>query len=106
DPATLNGWNARISTVEWQGGVERQLTSRVAVNAGYFFRYLGNQTATDNTLITAADYSGPFCIAAPSSPDLPGGGGYQVCGLYDITSTARPLVQINTTLARKFGKGV
>ena len=38
--------------------------------------------------ITAADFDGPFCISAPSHADLPGGGGYQVCGLYDIKSRA------------------
>jgi hypothetical protein len=103
DPATLNGFNARISTVEWQGGVQHQLTPTVALNGGYYFRYLGNQTAVDNTLITAADFTGPFCITAPSSPDLPGGGGYPVCGLYDITPAARPLQQNNTTFARNFG---
>jgi hypothetical protein len=104
-PATLNGWNARISTVEWQVIAQHQLTPAVALNAGYYFRYLGNQLATDNTLITAANFNGPFCITAPSSPDLPGGGGYPVCGLYDITSAARPLVQNNMTFARNFGKG-
>ena len=44
--------------------------------------------AVDNTLVTDADYTGPFCITAPSSPDLPGGGGYPVCGLYDIKPAA------------------
>jgi hypothetical protein len=38
--------------------------------------------------------------------DLPGGGGYPVCGLYDITAAARPLVQNNTTFAHNFGDGV
>jgi hypothetical protein len=103
DPRTLNGWNARGSTVEWQVVAQHQLTPTVALNSGYYFRYLGNQLAIDNTLITGADFSGPFCITAPSSPDLPGGGGYPVCGLYDITPAARPLQQNNTTFARYFG---
>lgn len=103
DRRTLDGFNARISTVEWQVVAQHQLTPRVGLNVGYYFRYLGNQTATDNTLISAADFTGPFCITAPSHPDLPGGGGYPVCGLYDITSAARGLVQNNTTLARDFG---
>src|SRR5262249_52158411 len=81
DPRTLNGFNARGSTVEWQVVVQHQLASHVALNGGYYYRYLGNQLATDNTLISAADYGGPFCITAPLSKDLPGGGGYPVCGL-------------------------
>jgi hypothetical protein len=103
DPRTLNGWNARGTTLEWQALIQHQVTSRVAVSGGYFFRWIGNQLVTDNTLITAADFDGPFCVAAPSSPQLPGGGGYQVCGLYDIKAASRALVQNNRTLARNFG---
>ena len=103
DPKTLNGWNARGSTVEWQGVVQHQVTNALAVSGGYYFRYLGNQTTVDNTLVGPNDFTGPFCITAPGSPDLPGGGNYPVCGLYDITGAARPLVQNNTTFARNFG---
>ena len=38
---------------------------------------------TTITLVTPADYD-PFCITAPVDSRLPNGGGYQVCGLYDI----------------------
>ncbi len=103
DPATLNGWNARGATIEWQLVAQHQLTPTLAVNGGYYLRYLGNLRATDNTLVTAADYDGPFCINAPSHADLPGGGGNQVCGLYDISAAARPRVQNNVTFARSFG---
>jgi hypothetical protein len=103
DPATLNGWNARGSTVEWQIVAQHQLTPTVAINGGYYLRYLGNQRATDNTRITNADFDGPFCINAPSHADLPGGGSYPVCGLYDIKAASRPLVQNNVTFARNFG---
>jgi hypothetical protein len=75
----------------------------VAFNAGYYFRWNGNQLATDNTRITNADFDGPFCIKAPASPDLPGGGGYDVCGLYDIKPAARGLQQNNVTFADNFG---
>jgi hypothetical protein len=37
----------------------------------------------DNVLVTPEDYD-PYCITAPVDPNLPGGGGYEVCGLYDI----------------------
>jgi len=42
-----------------------------------------NFTATQNLATTPADYD-PYCITAPVDPRLPGGGGYQVCGLYDV----------------------
>jgi hypothetical protein len=103
DSNTLNGWNARVSTVEYTVSLQHQLTPRLAANAGYYFRYLGNQLVTDNTLVTNADYTGPFCVTSPTSADLPGGGGYAVCGLYDITPDARPRVQNNMAFARNFG---
>ena len=103
DAATLNGWGARGSTIEWQGVVQHELLPRVAVNAGYYFRWNGNQLATDNTLVKPTDFDGPFCITAPRSADLPGGGGYDVCGLYDIKPSARGLVQNYVTFARNFG---
>jgi hypothetical protein len=106
DEKTLNGFNARGATIEWQLVAQHQLTERMSVTGGYYYRYLGNQTAVDNTLITEADFSGPFCITAPVHADLPGGGGYPVCGLYDITPAARPLQQNHTTFARNFGDPV
>ena len=69
---------------EYTASVQHELMPRVAVTAGYYRRSFGNQTAIDNQLATDAPFDGPFCITAPSNADLPGGGGYQVCGLYDI----------------------
>jgi hypothetical protein len=106
DPAMLDGFNARIATTEWQAVVQHQLASRVSLSGGYYFRYVGNQLATDNTLLTAADFDGPFCVTAPPSPDLPGGGGYPVCGLYDIKPARFGQIQNNVTLARKAGAGI
>jgi hypothetical protein len=97
DPATLNGFHSRIATTEWQAVVQHQLATRVSAYGGYYFRYLGNQTTTDNTLATAADYDGPFCITAPSSPDLPGGGGYPVCG---CTTSSPPASVASRTTSR------
>ncbi len=38
---------------------------------------------TDNILVGPGDFD-EFCITAPSDPKLPGGGGYPVCGLYNL----------------------
>ena len=83
--------------------VQHELTPRVGLAAGYYRRDDGNRMAVDNTLVTNADYTGPFCITAPANADLPGGGGYPICGLYDITPTARGLQQNYTTFASNFG---
>jgi hypothetical protein len=56
------------------------------VGAGWFRRKFGNQTVTADNRYSFAkgSYDGPFCANAPADPNLPGGGGYQVCGLYDL----------------------
>ena len=63
--------------------VQHELPSGVSLNAGYYRNWFGNFLATDNILVTPADYD-TYCITAPSDSRLPDGGGYQVCGLADI----------------------
>jgi hypothetical protein len=84
DPKILSGWGVRSN--DWQIGasVQQQLLPRVSMEVGYFHRWLNNFTVTDNLALTAADFT-PFSIAAPSDPRLPGGGGYTVSGLYNVT---------------------
>jgi hypothetical protein len=103
DAATLNGWGARGNTWEYQASVQHQLAARMSITGGYYFRWLGNQLAVQNTLVAASSYNGPFCVTAPSSPQLPNGGGYQICGLYDLNPSFNGQVQSNTTFARNFG---
>jgi len=64
--------------------VQRQLRPGVAVSGGYYRNWASGFTATDNLEVTPADFD-PFCITAPVDSRLPGGGGYPVCGLYDVT---------------------
>jgi hypothetical protein len=39
--------------------------------------------AVRNLAVTPGDYS-PYCITTPVNPKLPGGGGQQLCGLFDL----------------------
>jgi hypothetical protein len=86
DPAVLSGWNVRGYNVEYSVAVQHELTPRVSVNIGMGRRRFGNQTVTvDNRYSFAKNsYDGPFCANAPLDANLPDGGGYQVCGLYDL----------------------
>jgi len=56
----------------------------VSISGGWYRRKFGNQTLTVDQRYDKSSYDGPFCLTAPSDPNLPGGGGYQVCGLYDL----------------------
>jgi hypothetical protein len=63
---------------------------RVSVEAGYYRRWwpvFGAADTTDNILVAASDYS-QFGVYAPSDSRLPGGGGYLVNGVYNITPAA------------------
>jgi hypothetical protein len=83
--------------------VQRQLARNVSVTAGYYHRTFSNFLATDNTLVAPSDYS-HYCITAPVDDRLPNGGGYQVCGLYDVSQAlfGRSLNVINP--ADQYGK--
>jgi hypothetical protein len=85
----LNGWHKRGYNMEWTIAAQHQLADRVSVNGGYYRRTFGNQIFTDDLRYSAADFSS-LCITAPSDPDLPGGGGYQVCGIPDLIAPVRP----------------
>jgi hypothetical protein len=103
DPAILSGWNIRPD--DWQLGasVQQQVAPRVSIEAGYFRRWLGNFTTTDNLALASAD-STPFSIAAPSDPRLPGGGGYTVTGLNNVTQAGFSTpARNNVTFAAPFG---
>jgi hypothetical protein len=99
----LQGIGAR--GFNWQGSasIQHELRSGVAVNVGYFRTWYGNFYATDNVLITPADFD-PYCITAPVDARLPGGGGQQLCGLYDITPAKFGQVSNLVTQASTFGK--
>ena len=77
DPAMLHGWGKRPDQWEFEASVQHQLVPRVSVEVGYFRRWYGNFTMTDNLLVGPSDYS-PFSITAPVDSRLPDGGGYVV----------------------------
>ena len=93
----LEGFGVR--GYDWQSSVElqRELRPGVSVVAGYYRTSFSNFTQVDNLSVTPADFD-PFCITAPVDPRLPGGGGNQVCGLYDVKPAS--FGQVLTLVAR------
>ena len=87
----LRGFGRRDYLWDFAAEVQQEITSGVSVTAGYYrnwsdhFSRVGfyNAGVTDNLRVTPEDYS-PFCITAPTHSGLPGGGGYEVCGLHDV----------------------
>ena len=103
DPDWITGWGKR--GYAWTSGVsiQRELGLGVALDAGYYRSWYGNQTVRDNILVTPADYD-PYCVTAPVDARLGSVSGRQVCGLYDIKPEKFGQVDSVDTLASKFGK--
>ena len=84
DPNVLGGWGVRAG--DWQIGasIQQEVLPRVSVEVGYYRRWLQNFTVNDNIVVTAASFD-QFSVIAPPDPRLPGGGGYVVSDLYNVT---------------------
>jgi hypothetical protein len=82
-PDVLTGWGDRPANWDFTLDFQQQLGTRLALTAGYDRNWTTLFRVTNNAALTPAAYD-QFCITAPVNPGLPGGGGYQVCGLYDV----------------------
>jgi hypothetical protein len=102
DPGWANGWNRRDYNWETSAGIQQELMSGVSLNASYFRRWYGNFPVINNTALAPSDYS-PYCITGPLNSRLPGGGGQQICGLFDLQPAYVGLVNNVETLASNFG---
>ena len=97
------GWGTRPDNWQMSAQIQHELRPGMGVNVGYFRTSFGNFTATDNLAVTPADFD-PYCITAPRDPRLLGGGGEQVCGLYDIAPAKFGQVSNLVTQVSNFGR--
>ena len=74
----------------------------LALNVGYFRTWYGGFLATNNQAIPASGYD-TYCITAPKDSLLPGGGGNQICGLYDVKPAFFGRVDNLVTQASNYG---
>ncbi len=120
DPEVLRGWGVREYNWEFSTAVQHELLPRVSTEIGYFRRWYGNLglgtptggsggvslVTLDDRTLSAADFD-TFCITAPSDSRLPGGGGYDVCGLYNVKEDRFGLPADNlVTFSKNYGKQV
>jgi hypothetical protein len=96
------GWGKRAYNWEFGANVQHELISRVSVNVGYFRRWFGNFSVTDNLAVGPQDFD-QFSVTAPLDPRLPGGGGQVISGLYNVKPASFGLVDELTTAAKNYG---
>jgi hypothetical protein len=102
DPDWATGFNARPYNWETMVTLQHELLPRVGVEVSYSRRIYGNFIVNDNTLVGPGDYD-PYCITAPSDARLPGGGGNQICGLFDLKPAKVGQVDTLRTYSGKYG---
>ena len=103
DPGLLRGWGVRPS--DWNLGLslQHQIGARSSVDVLYTRRWFRGFTVIDNLALQPGDLT-PFSITAPADSRLPGGGGYQVSGLYDVVPGKFGQVQNLVTDSDRFGR--
>ena len=103
DPTLTTGWGVRTGDWQWGTAIQQEVMPRVSAEFGYQRRWLLNFSTTDNRRVDPIDYD-QFSVFIPTDPQLPGGGGGQVDGVYNITQAAsmRPTDNF-VTLADRFG---
>ena len=87
DPDVVTGWGKRRSNWEYSASLTQELMTRVSLDVAYFYRTQGNFTTSDNRDIGPEDHD-PYCVTAPVDARLPDGGGYRICGFYDLKPTS------------------
>jgi hypothetical protein len=99
----IRGWNARDYIWDSSLEVQHQLTRTVTMTAGYYRNTYGNFQIQQNELTQPSEYD-DFCVTTPNDPRLPGGGGQQLCGLYDVTPTKFGQVRNVISQSSNFGE--
>ncbi len=93
----LSGFGQRDYNWDFSLELQQELAPGLSVSTGYFFNTGGYFSSgsgygalggskirlTDNVLVGQNDFD-EYCVTAPSDARLPDGGGYQICGLYDV----------------------
>jgi hypothetical protein len=105
DPRTITGFGNRPYNWEFSTSVQHEVLPRVSMDVGYFRRWYGNFTITDNMAVAPSDYT-TFNVTAPVDSRLPGGGGSVITGLYDLNPNKAGQVDNYFTLASDYGNQI
>jgi hypothetical protein len=99
----FTGFGNRFNNWQTSASVQHEIRPGLSVTVGYFRTWYGNFMITDNQAVGPAGYD-PYCVTAPVDSRLPGGGGNQICGFYDVKPEAFGQVSNLVTLSSNYGK--
>ena len=116
DEEILSGYGNRDYNWDMSLEVQQEIREGLSVSGGYYYNTGGYFSSgsgygvlgaskvrlTDNVLVGSDDYD-EYCITAPNDSRLPDGGGYEVCGLYDIDPAKFGQVESLITAVDNFG---
>ena len=105
----VNGWGKRDNNWDLSAEVQQEVVDGLSVTAGYYFNNGGYYNADSNVRIQDNLSIGPsdfdeYCVTAPVDGRLPGGGGNEICGLYDLKP--EKFGQINNLVTETSNYGV
>ena len=114
DEDLIRGFGNRDYFWDYSAEVQHQLTPRISVSGGYYrnwSNHYGTDSLTalgsavmDNLNQAPGDFQ-QYCVTAPLDSRLPGGGGYQVCGLSDVIPSKFGQGQIVARRPELYGSG-
>ena len=102
DPRVLSGRGVRPGDWQIGGTLQQQVLPRVSVEVGYVRRWLTNFYVTDNLAVGAVRLHAVRRRRAVD-PRLPGGGGYNIAGLYDVNPALFGVTNNLLNLASDYG---
>jgi len=99
----LLGWGNREFNWQAAATLQHELRPGLGVHATYHRTWYGNSLARVNEAVTNSDFD-PFCVTVPTDVRLPGGGGNELCGFFDVDPTKFGQVRNLATQASNYGE--
>lgn len=104
DDDVIRGWHNREYGWQVSVSVAHELNENLSATLAYYRTWYGNFTVTRNLAVNPdTDYT-QYCVTVPVDARLPGGGGNQICDLYDLNPNKFGQVNNLVMPAADFGK--
>jgi hypothetical protein len=98
----IHGFGSRGFDWEINTSIQHELRQGFAVEATYARHWFSNLLVVANQAVSPLDFT-TYCIAAPVNAQLPGGGGNQICGMYDVNPNKFGQIDNLVTFASDYG---